>query len=350
MKEPIYIEKYRIYDLFHNDEKKIVIIMPSPNNDKEECEIYKLEEGKEKGFKLHKCGHGHTYVYILEEEREYENKIKLKINGKEIETRVNKYPCYEDKILMSTMVYKEDKYIRQWINYHKRLGVEHFIIYDNANMNDNLSYKSVGKETNLSELLKDLIKEGIVLLINWPYKKRESREKISGQACQQNHSINGFKRSKYIGLFDIDEYVNMQKDNNINKLIDGIIKEEKLKTEDIGSFVLKMKPFLNVKEKREDGYEFLKIFTCGKVIDSTSKRCKNFIIPKNVNNYCVHTITNGKDNYGIKKETAYFNHYLFLNKGKELKSIRNKDMFNTIMKGEFDKDDNTILRHTKGLF
>ena len=109
------------------------------------------------------------------------------------------------------MVYNEDNYIRQWIKYHSNIGVKRFIIYDNSKINDNKSYKSVEKSSNLKKVLKDLIKKRKVVLIEWSYPKRSRKSGISGQTTQQNHSIYAFRSSKYIGLFDIDEYVNMQK-------------------------------------------------------------------------------------------------------------------------------------------
>lgn len=337
MAEPVSIKTHGIYDVIHNDKKKIVIIMPSPRTNRS-AKIIKINEEKKVNFELFKCGDGHAYVYISEEEEEYKKEIKLEINGKIIETKVNKYPCYKGKILMSTMVYNEDNYIRQWIKFNRNIGVDNFIIYDNSKSNyDGKSHHSKEETSNLSELLKDLIEEGTVLLINWPYLKRESRTKISGQACQQNHTINTFKTSKYIGLFDIDEYLNMQEHEKINELLEDTIETEKLDINEIGSFVVKCKFFFNPHNKPEEGYEFLKISDCGELKDSTRLRCKNFIIPKNVTNYCVHNITNGKSKYGLNKEKVYFNHYFYLNK--EDRGRENKRKY-----------DNSIMRHTTGLF
>jgi len=338
METPISVvinERIKIYDVLHNDENQLVIIMPSSRR----LGIYKVDGENKKKFTFHQCGHGHTYVYILEEETKYEENIKLLIDNVSIETRVKKYKCYEDKILMSTMVYNEDNYIRQWIKFHKNMGVDKFIIYDNSTNYDNQSHHSKENKSNLKELLKDLIKEGIVLLINWPYPKRESKVKISGQACQQNHSINAFKKSKYIGLFDIDEYINIQNEcGDINSFIDGIIKEEKIEElGNVGGFSFKNKFFYNPHRKSEEGYEFLKIFDCGPLINSIKDRCKNLIIPKNVITHCVHEITKGKKVYGVSKEKAYFNHYFYLNK-----EGRGKD--------NNGKTDDSIMKHTKGLF
>jgi hypothetical protein len=85
------------------------------------------------------------------------------------------------------------------------------------------------------------------VLIQWNYPYRLPVSGISGQTTQQNHSIYAFKTSKYIGLFDIDEYVNMQKKNvnNIGMFLEEIIKENNIDTETIGSFQLLNKLFYN---------------------------------------------------------------------------------------------------------
>ena len=62
----------------------------------------------------------------------------------------------------------------------------------------------------------------------------------------------------------------------------------------------------------EDGTEFLKITDCDEI--SLSGREKNFVIPKNVNTFSVHMITEGKPMYKIGPEHGHFNHYYFLNK------------------------------------
>ena len=53
---------------------------------------------------------------------------------------------------------------------------------------------------------------------------------ISGQTTQQNHSIWAFKNCKYIGMFDIDEYINMQNDTNIHNFFNNLIKKENINT------------------------------------------------------------------------------------------------------------------------
>ena len=297
---------YYIYDIYHNDNNNLIIISP--------LETKPLTiKYNDIDFNLHICSHKHTYVYVSKDKTEYEKKIKLNINNKYLEVNVNKYPNFKDEIIMSTMVYNEDNYIRQWIEFNLNIGIKHFIIYDNSKYKgkDN-SYKSIEKSSNLEKVLSDYINQGTVVLINWPYPKRKGKSGISGQTTQQNHSIWAFKNCKYIGLFDIDEYINMKNDTNIYTFFDNLIKQKKINVSKIGSFRLLNKFFHNPNNKSTSNYDFFNIYNCDKI--TLLGHEKNFVIPKNVNTFSVHQITNGKIPYIIPHQNAYFNHYYFLNK------------------------------------
>ena len=286
---PISIQEFSIYDIFHNTLDNIVIV--SPWSSKSLDIIYK-------GIKFDTiiCPHKHTLLYVLKDKLAYTNIIELNIDGKNITTEVNKYPDFHNEILMTTMVYNEDNYIRQWIKFHHNIGVDRFIIYDNSGINDNKSYKSIEKTSDLENVLKDFIYDGLVILVKWTYPKRMTISGISGQSTRENHSIWAFKTSKYIGMFDIDEYVNIQ---------------------------------------TTDGYNFLKIYKCDKI--TLSGREKNFVIPKNTSIYCVHKVIRGKPMYKVPHNNLYFNHYCFLNK-----SNRGKDKTELI--------DRSIIKHTKFIY
>jgi hypothetical protein len=293
MEKPVYIEDYLIYDIFHNDNNNLVLICPAEKNGM----IISYKD-----IKLHKytCPLGLTFVYVLDQQTNYEPRIVLRINGLCVETDVKKYPVFENEIIMSTIVCNEDDYIKQWINFHSKLGITRFIIYDNSSL------------CTLEAVLCDYIKNGTVLLIKWPYAYRMKKSGISGQATQQVHSIWAFKRCKYIGLFDVDEYVNMQSERNLHSFFDNIIKDENVETKNLGSFKLLNKSFYNPDNLPTDGINFLKIYNCDTI--TRRGREKNFVIPRNVCTFSVHKITQGKPMYTVVPEKVYFNHYLFLNK------------------------------------
>jgi hypothetical protein len=192
MENPNYIERHHIYDIFHNDDNKLVIIGPYINDKK----IFYINENNIiLPFSALVCPHKHTCVYTIE--TIYNKNIKIIIGNEFIETYVNKYPSFKDEIIFSTIVKDEDNYIKQWINFHLNLGVSRFIIYDNST------------KCTLNNVLKEYIEKEQVLLFNWQYLYILNNSN-SGQTTQQNHSIYAFNTSKYIGLFDIDEYINIQ--------------------------------------------------------------------------------------------------------------------------------------------
>lgn len=342
---PITHTKYFIYDVLFSPENEIVIISPwetifnyklvLPNNQNKEFKMY--ENNTERS------GH-HNYVYRCQVEK-YEPTIKLLINNSDIiETKVNIYKTFENKLIMSTMVKNEDNYILQWINYHKKLGIDHFVIYDNKE-SEHLSqdYKNQpwqwithddvrknNKGSNLEKLLKDYIENGTVLLINWPYKYVLEKSGVSGLSTQQCHSLYAFRNSKYIAYFDVDEYINPQtNDYNLHNILNNYLTENNIDYNSIGGLTLKCKLFFNPYNKSEEDFDFLRIYDCDN-FTPFPHRVKNFAIPKNVNTWCVHEMANGKLTINIDEKVMYFNHYFYLNKN------RGKDNKNLI--------DNTIER------
>jgi len=306
-----------IYDIFHNDSNKLIIVMPAELNPQH---IEYVNSKLNLKFELHTCPHNHTFIYELLLETEYTKNIKLLINDKIFDMTVNKYPEFKNKIIMSTIVLNEDNYIRQWIEFHLNIGISHFIIYDN------------NKNSNLKQFLNDFIDKGIVVLIEWTYPYRLQKSGFSGQTTQQNHSIYAFRNSKYIGLFDIDEYINMQNSAEINNFLDSMITEFKLDTNNIGSFRILNKYFTNPYNLSTNDFNFLFIFNCKEISKRGSE--KNFVIPKNVKTFSVHMVTSGKQMYTVDYKYLYFNHYIFLNKSDR---GRGRDMS--------DLQDKTILKH-----
>jgi hypothetical protein len=335
--EPVHIKKYFIYDVFFNYLNQLVIICP---NKRFLNIIY-----KNKKLNTIQCPHGHTTIFLCNNVNR-ENKIKLIINNEEIIVTPNNYPNFNGELIFSTMVKNEDNYIKQWIDYHHKNGIKRFIIYDNAGGNDGgKSYCSKEKNSNLKELLKNYLEKDIVILIKWVYPKRTYPPMSgSGQTSQQNHSIYAFRNSKFIGLFDIDEYVNIQRKQNINNFLNEYIITNKLNISRISSFMLLNKFFHNPNNEDDTGTKFFKIFNCDTV--TRNGREKGFCIPKNVKTYSIHQVTMGKKMYLIPHNLIFFNHYCYLNKdkfiiqqrgNKKIKKLRKK--IKTLYK------DNTILKH-----
>lgn len=82
----------------------------------------------------------------------------------------------------------EGYYLREWIEFHKLIGIEHFYLYNN------------NSKDNYLEVLEPYVNDGVVTLIDWPYKQ-----------AQLDSYLDFFKRfryeTKWVGFIDIDEFV-----------------------------------------------------------------------------------------------------------------------------------------------
>lgn len=82
----------------------------------------------------------------------------------------------------------EALFLKEWIELHILLGVDHFYLYNNNSEDDYLS------------ILKPYIEIGTVTLIEWP--------DIPGQLSAYKHWYSTFrKESKWVSFLDIDEYI-----------------------------------------------------------------------------------------------------------------------------------------------
>jgi hypothetical protein len=170
-----------------------------------------------------------------------------------------------------------------------------------------------GKNSNLHALLSNYVDSGRVIILDWPFEEKF-------QQTHQNHSIWAFKSAKYIGFFDIDEYINPQiNEFYIPKILDMYIMKNKINNKDIGGLRLANRFFYNPFNDDERGYNFLSIYHTG--LRFIYGRGKSFVIPSNVKCYSVHEITNGQKLIDVDYHLVYFNHYFFLNKFKRGRSF-----------------------------
>ena len=103
-------------------------------------------------------------------------------------------PCrdYVESTCMTT-IYKNETYlIPHWVNYHKKIGFDKFILYDNGPVLTDISLTNV-----------------TVLHAPWPYWDVDSFNNHStiGQVIQQNHCLWKYA-PKFLALTDLDEYIN----------------------------------------------------------------------------------------------------------------------------------------------
>lgn len=90
----------------------------------------------------------------------------------------------------------ESPYLKEWIEYHLIVGVDHFYLYNN---NSEDAYRDV---------LQPYIDKGIVTLIEWPYNQAQLKA-YADCIEQRRHEAN------WIGFIDLDEFVVPKETNEL---------------------------------------------------------------------------------------------------------------------------------------
>jgi len=189
---------------------------------------------------------------------------------------------YIDKKCLTTIHINQHDLIYKWIDYHKKIGFEKFIIYDN-NYN----------ETENNKLIEKYKDDILIINANWSYWINNSS---MGQVVQQNHTI--WKYSpKFLALTDIDEYINI---------------DPKFLFNDEYSVVSIPNTFFGCGRQTNDvnSYNFIEKYLYREVQKDTLSRRKCIIKSINVDMFCVHIpITFDKKVYYLSFDEGYLNHY-----------------------------------------
>ncbi|MCR4892811.1 MAG: glycosyltransferase family 92 protein [Lachnospiraceae bacterium] len=113
----------------------------------------------------------------------------------------------EDELGFGVIVQNEARYLPEWIEYHKLIGVSRFFIYNNESSD------------NIEEVLEPYITEGTVTYYNWP-----------GQAQQQivyDHIINNYQNEvRLMGFLDADEFLLPLGEQSVLEILDDIFKKD----------------------------------------------------------------------------------------------------------------------------
>jgi hypothetical protein len=82
----------------------------------------------------------------------------------------------------------EEPYLREWIEFHRLVGVEHFFLYNNLSLDDH------------RDVLAPYVEAGIVTLTDWPEEP--------GQMSSYEHCLATFANaSRWIAFLDLDEFL-----------------------------------------------------------------------------------------------------------------------------------------------
>lgn len=87
------------------------------------------------------------------------------------------------------LIFKDEgRFLKEWLDYHLAIGVDHFYLYDNISTDN---YKPV---------VQPYIDRGVVTLIDWPYQQAQVK-------CYKHCLETYCNETKWIGYIDADEFI-----------------------------------------------------------------------------------------------------------------------------------------------
>lgn len=114
---------------------------------------------------------------------------------------VSSFFAYQYELSVCAIFQNEAPYLKEWIEYHQSVGVEHFYLYNNESTDD---YRAV---------LESFIKSGTVELIQWPSKDKAPLNPAAYfpydvQTPAYSDAIRRAKRkSHWLAIIDTDEFI-----------------------------------------------------------------------------------------------------------------------------------------------
>ncbi|MCD8159430.1 MAG: glycosyltransferase family 2 protein [Clostridiales bacterium] len=132
----------------------------------------------------------------------YERTLEGKIAADKIKTD-NKRK-FEDELAVVAIAKNEARYICEWISYHKKIGVNRIILYDNDS------------EDGLKNKVQKYIDSGYVRYIRFPGKNQ--------QCPAYNDAIRKFGEcTRYMAFIDCDEFIVPHKDVNVSDIVSSLM-------------------------------------------------------------------------------------------------------------------------------
>lgn len=116
------------------------------------------------------------------------------------------------KFNICAIIKNENLYLREWIEYHLNIGIEHFILYDNNDPDGEIP----------SLVIQDYIDKGLVEVIDYRGKKTPNNF-WSFQVAAYNDCIQKYKDSgNWFAFIDVDEFIYIEKYKKIQTLFDNM--------------------------------------------------------------------------------------------------------------------------------
>ncbi len=114
-------------------------------------------------------------------------------------------------VLMSLVVRNENRWLRHFLEYYLGcLAADHVLVYDNG----------TSDRQELMRILRPYQETGQVTCIPWDFRWRNigAPRKMIAQPQQEAHSLNRYAHARWIGFFDVDEFLRLP-DTNLKEFL-----------------------------------------------------------------------------------------------------------------------------------
>jgi len=115
---------------------------------------------------------------------------------------------YQWDLALCAVFQNEARFIKEWIDFHKLVGVQHFYLFNNLSTDHYLT------------ILQPYLTSGEVELFDWPYEAVDERDWNTVQCSAYEKAIDLSKgKARWLAILDLDEFLfSTQTDNLVNFL------------------------------------------------------------------------------------------------------------------------------------
>lgn len=116
--------------------------------------------------------------------------------------------AYEKEVSIAAIFRDDARYLKEWIDYHRLVGVQYFWLYNDMSQDD---YR---------EVLRPYVEEGIVEVIDWSEQRARIKTWPETQIEAYRHAIAHAKgKTRWLALIDTDEFILPMKNDSIQECL-----------------------------------------------------------------------------------------------------------------------------------
>ncbi len=196
------------------------------------------------------------------------------------------------KLSILAIFQNEDRFLKEWIDFHRTVGVEHFYLYNNLSSDKYI------------EVLQPYVAAGIVELYDWPYESQWGSEadwtKIQAAAYRHGLAL-ASGQTKWLAILDTDEFLVPKQALSLTDWLKDY--------ESCSGILVNWQVFgtSNVQRIPKSAYLIEKLLQQAPVDDEMNTYCKSIVRPESVK-YCTdpHTVVYYPWSYSVDPDKNLF--------------------------------------------